>query len=182
MVELIDYSGEFDPEFSHDKFAKETLLKLLETYSEYIRKIDAFWYLTVMEKWGNDEAVECDIKVWEKAKLFELQAISSTLNIKGNDVAAFAKYMQACPWIAITEYTLEVINNNRAILTHITCPTLLALEKEGQGREERQCREIDSRFMHMMAHFFNPQIKVTPLKVPPRTDYSDICCQWEFKL
>lgn len=41
MPELADYSSKFDPEFSHVKFSKETLLKLLKAYSEYIRRIDA---------------------------------------------------------------------------------------------------------------------------------------------
>jgi len=33
-------------------------------------RIDGYWYLTVMNKWGNDEAFDCDIKVWEKAQLW----------------------------------------------------------------------------------------------------------------
>ena len=68
MSELIDYSGKFDPEFSHDKFTKETLLNLVKAYSEYMRRIDGFWYLTVKDKWGNDEAIDCDLRVWEKSK------------------------------------------------------------------------------------------------------------------
>ena len=55
MKELVDYSGKFDPHFSHDKFTKKTLLKLLKAYSEYVPRIDGFWYLTVMNKWGNNE-------------------------------------------------------------------------------------------------------------------------------
>ena len=60
-----DYSGPFDPGFSHDRFGRETLVKLLYTYSNYLRRIDAHWYLAVMDKWGNEEALDCDGRVWE---------------------------------------------------------------------------------------------------------------------
>ena len=65
MADLIDYSGEFDPTFSHENFSKETLMKVLNIYGKYLLRIDGFWYLTVMDKWGNDEAFDCDAKVWE---------------------------------------------------------------------------------------------------------------------
>ena len=29
---------------------------------------------------------------------------------------------------------------------------------------------------------FRPKIKVTGLKVPPKREYSDCCCQWEYRL
>jgi hypothetical protein len=182
MKELVDYSGKFDPRFSHDKFTKETILKLLKAYNEYILRIDAFWYLTVMNRWGNDEAVDCDIKVWEKAQLWEVQTISSLLNVHGDDVATLMKYMQVSPWMWIYRYDIDFKNSNHAILTINHCPSLLSIEKEGTGREKRICREVEPRLMGIMAHFFNPKIQVVPLKLPPRTDYNDCCCQWEFKL
>ncbi len=182
MTELIDYSGRFDPDFSHDKFSKETLTRLLKTYSEYLLTIDGIWYLTVMDKWGNDEAFRCDVKVWEKALLYELKVMSEALNIHGNDVATVMKYMQAHPWMWNYEYDIDVKNNDHAIVTYHTCPNLLALEKEGAGREKLICQELEPRGFAMVAHYFNPNISVTPLKVPPRTGYNDVCCQWEYRL
>ncbi len=182
MAGLSDYSGEFDPEFSHDNFSKDVLLKLLEAYREYILRIDGFWYLASMEKWGRDEAYDCDIKVWEKALPFELKAMTDTMNIHGNDVAAVMKYMQVNPWLSLCEYTINMKTHDHAILTKYTCPTLFALEKEGKGREKYQCQEISPWTFETISHFFNPKIEVTGLSVPPRTDCNDICCQWEFKL
>jgi len=182
MAELIDYSGKFDPRFSHDKFSKETLLKLLKTYSQYMLRIDGYWYLTVMDKWGNDEAFDCDTKVWEKAELFELQAMSSVLNIHGDDVLTVMKYLQANPWMWIYDYEIDLRSNDHAIVTYRTCPTLFSLEKEGAGREKPICQNLEPKLFAMVAHYFNPKIRVTPLKVPPRADYSDVCCQWEYRL
>lgn len=182
MKELADYSGKFDPHFSHDKFSKETILKLLKAYNEYMLRIDAFWYLTVMNKWGNDEALDCDIKVWEQAQLWEMQTISSLLNVHGDDVTTLMKYIQVSPWMWIYRYDIDVKNPNHAVLTINHCPTLLSIEKEGTGREKRICHEVEPKVMGIVAHFFNPKIEVVPLKLPPRIDYSDCCCEWEFRL
>jgi len=184
VAELVDYSGKFDPEFSYDKLSKETLLKLLEGYAGYMLRIDAYWYLTVMDKWGNDEALDCDRRVWlegKKLSLYEAKTISSLLNIHGDDVTTVMKYVQSCPGSWFQDYEIDIKSNNHAILTFLTCPTLFAIEKEGTGREGLIC-QIDSQYWSTVAHYFNPNIEVNGLKVPPRTNYSDICCRWEFKL
>jgi len=92
------------------------------------------------------------------------------------------KYIQVCPWMWIYQYEIDIRSNDHAIVTFYTCPTLFALEKEGTGREKRICQELEPRIMALIAHYFNPDMKVTGLKVPPRTSYSDVCCQWEYKL
>ncbi len=181
-MELTDYSGEYDPEFSHDQFTKETLLKLLKTYNEYMLRVDGYWYLTVMDKWGNDEAFDCDVKVWKKAQMFEVKTISELLNIHGNDVATMMKVIQASPWMWIYDYKIDLKSNDHAIVTYFKCPTLLSLEKEGTGREKLICQEMEPKLMRMIADYFNPDIQVIPIKVPPRTEYDDCCCQWEFKI
>ena len=177
-----DYSGKFDPNFSHAKLTRETLLQLLKAYSEYIRRIDGHWYLAVMEKWGNDEAFDCDTGVWEKLALYEMKMTSSLLNIRGDDVVTVMKAIQASPWTWLYECDIDVKNNDHAIITYRTCPTLLSLEKEGKGRERQICQELEPKLMGIMAHYFNANIRVTPLKLPPRKSTSEICCQWEFKL
>jgi Family of unknown function (DUF6125) len=182
MTQLVDYSGRFDPAFSHEKLRSETLLKLLKAYNDYLLRVDGYWYLTVMNKWGNDEAFDCDVKVWEKAQVWEMKTISSLLNIHGDDVATVFKYMQVSPWMHIYDATLALRNPDHGLLTINHCPTLTSLEKEGTGREKRICRELEPKLMGIQAGFFNPKIRVTPLKVPPRTDYRDCCCQWEFRL
>ncbi len=182
MEELQDYSGQFDPGFNHGRLKKETLMKLLRTYNEYILRIDGYWYLAVMNKWGNDEAFDCDVKVWEKAQPWELKAVSSALNIHGDDVATIMKYMQVSPWMWIYTAELDLKNPNHGIVAITHCPTLISLEREGTGREKRICRELEPKIMGIMAHFFNPEIKVNGLQLPPRIDYSDCCCRWEFRL
>jgi len=182
MEELTDYCGRFDANFSHDRLTKDTLLKLLKAYNEYLLRVDGYWYLNVMKKWGNDEAFDTDVKVWEKAQLFELKTISKLLNIQGRDVETVMKYIQVSPWMWIYKYNIELKNANHGVMTIFHCPTLISLEKEGTGREKLICQEMEPKIMGIISGFFNPEIEVAALKVPPRKDYKDCCCQWEFKL
>jgi hypothetical protein len=183
MSKLLDYSGKFDPKFSHGKFTRDTLLKLLKLYSQYAHRMDGFWYLTVMDRWGNDEAFDCDVKVWRKYQLYETKVISDLLNIHGEDVVSVMKLIQVTrPAMWTYDYEIDIKNSDHAIFTVSICPTLFAIEKEGTGRERRICQGNCYQAHVIMAHYFNPDIMVTQLKLPPRASDSDVCCQWEFKL
>ncbi len=181
MTELVDYSGNFDPKFTHHQFTKKTLVNLLETYSEYIRQIGSLWYIGVSDRWGNDAAFDCEASIWEPALLYELRVISSLLGIQGDDAATVMQFLQVSQWAWGTKYEIDTMDKDHAIITFYTCPALYAIEKEGMGREKSVCNELEPRAFATVAHFFNPNIKIAALKLPPRASYSDPCCQWEFQ-
>ena len=66
MSKLEDYSGEFNPNLKPSDFSYDALEKLIKTYGQLYKALDGFWYLTLMDRSGNDEALTCDIAVWEK--------------------------------------------------------------------------------------------------------------------
>jgi hypothetical protein len=182
MKEYIDYSGGFDPSFNFDNLNKETLVALLKLYGKYLLRIDGFWYLSVKDKFGNDGAFACDVEVWERLQPWEVKVFSELLNIRGDDVTAVMKYMQICPWIGAVDFDIDLQSPKYGVITMTHCPTLLSLEKEGSGREKLICQGMEPKIMNIIAHHFNPEIAVTPVKIPPRTDYNDCCCQWAFEL
>ena len=158
-------------------------MRLLKAYGEYLARIDGSWYLTVMKKCGNDVAFDCDSTVWQERLLaYDLKLTTEYVAIHGNDVITVMKYIQATPWNWVYEMDLDIKNDNHAVVTYRTCPTLPSIEKEGTGREKLICQDLDTKLYNMIAHYFNPNIKVTGLKVPPRTSYDDCCCQWEYRL
>ncbi|MEA1958985.1 MAG: DUF6125 family protein [Chloroflexota bacterium] len=182
MELLSDYSGAFDPDFSHEKLSREALLRILKSNSDYLRRLDGTWYVKVMDKCGNDIAFECDSEIWEQFIFYELKTACDLMNIRGNDVETLMKAMQATQWMWIHDRTFELINKNHGIITYRNCQTLFHLEKEGTGRWATICHVLERRLFELTAKYFNPKIKLTPLKLPPRDDGSDISCQWEFKL
>ena len=54
------------------------------------------------------------------------------------------------------------------MLTVTYCPTLDALEEEGEGREDEICNIVEPKILKAYASFFNPDIEVKCLKSPPR--------------
>ena len=182
MDRLNDYSGELIPNLTPTDFSADALEKIVQLYSKLYTALDGFWYLTVKDRISNEEALACDIRVWELLGKYEMKSIANWLNIKGNDVIAVLKAFQLSPMFQHMQHNIEIFNNKHAILTVTHCPTLNALEKEGQGREKQICNMVDPRIFKVMASFFNPDIDVKCLKSAPRKNTEEICCQWEFKL
>jgi hypothetical protein len=182
MRKVNDYSGEFLPNLEFTDFSHETIADLLTLYARLYMALDGFWYLTVKERVGNEEALACDIQAWDKHAKYEMTRISKQLNIRGNDVISVMKSIQLTPWLQQTRFTIEVKDHNKAKLTVNHCPTLVALEKEGEGRENEICNIVDRKLFQVYSSFFNPNIKVECLKIAPRKNKDEICCQWEFDL
>lgn len=182
MEKLADYSGSLLPEIDFNDFSYDTLVKMLTMYAKLYIAIDGFWYMTVMSRCGNDEALACDIQAWKIMSKYEKKRIAETLKITGNDVLSFIKTLQMSPWFMHTKYRIEMENNDNAILSVTYCPTLDALEKEGKGRQENICSVFEPEIFQNYAALFNAGICVKPLSPLPREDKENICCKWSFKL
>jgi len=182
LEKLVDYSGQLLPEINFEDFSRDTLVKLLIMYAKLYIAIDGFWYMTVMERNGNDEALACDIQAWTIMSKYEKKRIGETLNIEGKNVLSFIKTLQISPWFIHTKYTVDMENNNSAVLTVTYCPTLEALEKEGRGRQKDICTVFEPKVFRNYASLFNPDIEVEPLSPLPREKQEHICCKWSFKL
>ncbi len=182
MSELIDYSGEVNPNLKWEHFSKELLLEALRAYAQYAYRVDAFWYLTVKGRLGAEETVACNIQAMEKSAPYEVEIVRKLFKIQENDVAGLVKFQQTRPWSWIFTSKHEFKNSNHAIFTITHCPILEGMEKEGEGREQYTCREDHVKALRLQASCFNPKIKVEPLKLPPRNSKNEIACQWELKL
>ena len=108
--------------------------------------------------------------------------IKELLGVKGKDVVDFMKVLQARPLHFVIEEKIEVINRNDVMLTVAHCPTLVALEKEGEGRDATHCELACSIMRRRHAELFNPEIEVRCLKMPPRENQKDTFCQWEYRI
>jgi len=182
LKELTDYSGEVFPEIDFHSFSKDMLIELLRMYGRLYKALDGFWYLSVMERSGNDEALANDFQVWEKLSKYEARHLTRLMKIGGNGPAELIKTLQVCPWFWNGKYRVEMKGKNCAEFIVLDCPTLTALEQEGKGRENQICNEMEPRFMNDYASYFSPNMKVTCLKSPPRKNKDGPCCHWEFKL
>ncbi|MDD5093172.1 MAG: DUF6125 family protein [Dehalococcoidia bacterium] len=185
MPELIDYSGHFKPDLKFEDFSKEALIRLLDEYARIFLATDGYWYSLIKQRHGDDEAMACELIVWDKCYTYDPRRISQAMNIKGNDVAACLKALRLSPGFTMGffDYTIDLKDPNYAIVTVNRCPSLFYFEREGEGRDFRICHELEQPTFQAHANYFNAAIKVTPLKLPPRKSKDETpCCQWEWKL
>ena len=145
--EYQDYSRDFDPHFKWQSFSKDSLLELLNLYSQLLYAVDGFWYLAVQEKISNEQALACDLWVWDRMVRYELNRTTKLLNFQGNDVATLMKAFQVSPWFSSIKSEINMKNRNHAILSVTHCPTLEALEKEGGERVESICGGVEPIIM-----------------------------------
>lgn len=182
MSKLNDYSGEFKPDLKLSDLSGEALENLIRVYAKLYKALDGFWYLNVMDRHGNDEAMECDILVWERLASYEMDKIQKAFNITGGPLVRMMKAFQLSPWAWNLKSDFEMINEKHVIWRVLHCPTVAALERENKGREQSQCNYIEVKVNDAYAHYFDSRIKVNCLKAPPRQSKDDYFCRWEFKL
>lgn len=163
-----------------DRLPKEFLLQLLRLYARCFLSVDGFWYLAVRERLGDEEALACDIAAWEKQAKYEAKRLAALAGIEKADLHSLMQVLRLTPWLQNLEYRIEQTGQHSFTLTVTRCPTLRALEAEGQGREASICNIVEPHVLKKYAEFAGPGIEVRPLRVPPRVWQDEVCCQWEF--
>ncbi len=165
-----------------ESLSRDELIDLVKLSSRMILALDGFWYLSVKELAGNDKALDRDNWVWDKVMKFCVDELARLQGVQGRDVADYMKAMHPRPEGLVLEERVEVLNRNDAIRTVTYCPTIVAMEKEGEGRDAIHCRAACGEMRKKHSKLFNPAIKVTCLKIPPRKSKNDVFCQFEYKI
>ena len=194
MADLKDYGGEFNPNLRLSDFSKETLIKLLISASKAYIGMDGVWTTLMRDKVGDRAAFDYDKEVWfGKGLALDMRRTVEPLNIQGNDIATLFKYWQCSPAFSVA-YTgpapdfeshvhFELKNKNHGIMTVRRCYSLEYFERhQDESLQKLACDEIDASAWEWQAHKFNPNIRVRPLKMPPRKTKDDIACQWDITL
>lgn len=165
-----------------ESLSRDELVELVKLSSRMILALDGFWYLSVKELGGNDKALDVDNWVWDKVMKFCVDELARIQGVQGRDVADYMKVMHPRPEGLVLEERVEILNRNDAIRAVTYCPTIVAMEKEGEGRDAVHCTATCGEMRKKHSRLFNPAIKVTCLKVPPRKSKDDIFCQFEYRI
>jgi len=182
VMQSINHRRESHSELEFEDLPRGTLVKLLKLYSNLLWSVDGFWYLGLKDRVGNEEALAYNNWLWERTiKKYLVNDIKEILQIEGTSLADYVRLLQARPMYFIFEEEIERQNDNEFVITVARCPVLEALEREGEGRDAIHCRAACTVMREKHAAFFNPNIQVRSLKLPPRKSRDEICCQWEYK-
>ena len=186
MPDMEDYSGEFRPDLRMQDFSKDVLVRLWKASGQFGLRISQYWTLAVMEKFGEEAALELSRKIWVESGLSEeeCRVFTDAVNIPRNSIASFLKELQVDPGAAgFMDMEVELINENWGIFTVKRCEALEICEALGSERlQKHACEELDVPGYDACVKLCCPEAKATALKLPPRKGPDDIACKWEFKV
>lgn len=184
MAELKDYSGTFNPKLRYEDFSKDALIKLLIQYSRAYNFMMGSWHNVMRRRYGDKIAMECDIEQWMATGPMVSGWLSKALNIEGHNVETIFKALQVDPGfpLGLFDVEWELVNPNHGFFTVKSCNALKQFEREGKGYEILICRELEQPTFTKTAQRYHPNVKVIPIKLPPRKSPDDIACKWEYKI
>lgn len=184
MAELNDYSGEFKPDLTLDDLSKEFLIKLIKEYQYAWLHLTDAWYYAVKDECGVDTANKCETAAWDRMSKRVNPRYAKIANIKLKTVVDSMKALQL-PLDnnradSLFPQEIKVLDKNHVVLTIRKCRSLDFMEKAAPERIVPVCH-VNEPIM-FKNYMVNPNVKVTPVKLPPRKSPDEIACVWDISL
>jgi len=184
VAELEDYSGPFKPDLKLEDFSKPVLIRLLQAACKDYLGIAGIWLTFMRQKYGDEVSFGHDVEVWEPGTMMDTRRLRQALNMWGDDVASVMKYIQTAPSMgSLLEIECEMIDENHGRYTITHCQGLDYCERhDDEALVKHQCEGLCIPYNQRTAEWFNPKIKWTAIKLPPRKSKDEPACVWDITL
>ena len=181
------YTGLFTPRSDADELSKEQLVTWFLGSHEYLLQCIEAWATQITVRYGLDTMFDIQYTLWGDTVLPAAKQFKAEyLGITGTGVEDWMKDLQldatALPGKAF-DLTFEMPERDVGIMTFNRC---VAVDQwESMGRPdilEKNCHSTCPKSMIVTTKFYDPNMKVDILAIPPRKDDDDVCCKWRFSM
>lgn len=184
MSELADYSGPFKPDLTLKDLSKDFLIRLIEVHQYAWVTMTESWYRSVEKRYGSEVGLEIELQAWKRLTEKLGPRYQKAANIELNTVADSVKITQIVLDNSRVDSPFpskwEVIDDNHITQTIEKCQSLDFFERKAPERIQKVC-EVNEKQM-IQRYIVNPYVKLTPLKLPPRSSKDEIACKWEYTM
>lgn len=191
MKEMDDYSGEFEPDLKLTDFSKKGLIRLVEIGGAIYGGVNRHWYQAVAKRYGEQVADKMHHEVWFAdggCGDLENETISGLMGFSHLDDETIPMRVFQCLPAMATRMNLvfEKQGDHAWILSAPQCVVPETGEKEGPEVMKYMCEKICHHlevfgFRHCAVRW-NPNIRIDPIKLPPRADKDEPHCAWRITL
>jgi hypothetical protein len=190
-AELDDYSGPFRPDLKLTDFSKVGVIKFVEIAAAVYGAVEHNWYKQVERRYGHKVTEEIEHDVWYGdggVADVKNQVISTLMGFSHQtDVTVPLKINQLFPAMAVRmKLVFEQQGEHEWLMKAQEC--LVPEDAEASGPEvlRKQCKQICHHTelfgFRWTARRWNPNIRVDPVKLPPRTSAEEPHCCWRYRL
>jgi len=189
--ELDDYSGPFEPDLRLSDFSKKGLMKLVEIGGEIYGTVNRNWYSAVTERFGSEVADELHHQVWFAdggAGDHENYTISRLMGFADEDEMTTPLKVWQCLPAMSTRMTLTFRQTGERQWEMFTpqCAVPELGEMAGPAIFDYMINKVCGHlelfgFRHGAARW-NANIRIDPVKLPPRANAGEPHCRWTITL
>lgn len=148
--------------------------------------LSEFWRIEAEKKLPPEQCLECETAVWLRIAGIVVPRIARVAKIEPRTAVDLVKAFQLVPDNPLVgrtfPTTFDIKSDNHVIATVNRCGPLKFFEREAPERISSFCRQADPVIMQRYGESLLPNIKVTPLKLPPRKSKDEVPCIWEYKI